>query len=118
MGGLLLSLLGCKQARAPEGVRTHAPIIVGSDFRPKMTRYVRPVYPEWARKEHIEGTLEYTVTIGKDGEVRNLSFVSGPRLLAPYAEAAVRQWRYEPALLNGLRVEVKTVLDVEFTLRQ
>jgi outer membrane biosynthesis protein TonB len=78
VGGLALSLVGCKRARAPEGVRTHAPIVVGSDFRPKMTRYVLPVYPEWARKAHIEGTLEYAVTIGKDGEVRDLSLVSGP----------------------------------------
>jgi protein TonB len=32
------------------------------------------------------------------------------------AETAVRQWRYEPTLLNGSPVEVLTVIDINFTL--
>jgi protein TonB len=31
---------------------------------------------------------------------------------------AVRQWRYQPTLLNGEPVEVVTTIDVVFTLAQ
>jgi len=55
---------------------------------------------------------------GKDGKVHDLSFVKGPKLLVPFAQAAVAKWRYEPAVLNVERVEVKTQIDVNFTLNQ
>jgi outer membrane biosynthesis protein TonB len=38
--------------------------------------------------------------------------------LVPAAQAAVKQWRYEPTLLNGVPVEVATRIDVNFTLSQ
>ena len=83
-----------------------------------MTRYVRPVYPNWARRQHIEGLVEFAATIGKDGSVRHLSLIEGPELLVPFARAAIGKWRYKPATLNGERVEVTTAISVNFTLRQ
>jgi len=83
-----------------------------------MTRYVRPVYPKWARVQHIEGRVEFVARIGKDGRVRDLSFVKGPKLLVPFAQAAIGKWRYKPTVLNGERVEIQTAISVNFTLRQ
>ena len=40
-----------------------------------------------------------------------------PRL-AQAALDAVRQWRYQPTLLNGQPVEVATTIDVTFALEQ
>ena len=54
--------------------------------------------------------------IGKEGEVKALELVSGPPELAPAAMDAVRQWVYQPTLLNGEPVEVTTAIDVNFTL--
>jgi protein TonB len=111
---LLLCLLGCQRSRS-----RHSEIFVGSILgEPKMIRYVRPVYPDWARKARLEGIVEFIGTVGKDGRVRDLSFVKGPRLLVPYAESAVHQWRYESPTLNGVPVEVKTQIHVPFTSRQ
>jgi protein TonB len=38
--------------------------------------------------------------------------------LAAAALDAVRQWRYQPTLLNGQPVEVVTAIDIRFELEQ
>jgi len=62
--------------------------------------------------------VQLTATIGKDGTVRNLEVIQGHPLLIPAALDAVRQWVYQPTLLNGQPVEVQTDIDVNFTLSQ
>jgi protein TonB len=42
--------------------------------------------------------------------------ISGHPLLVPSATEAVKQWVYQPTLLNGEPVEVVTQIDVNFTL--
>jgi len=54
--------------------------------------------------------------IQKDGLIGDLRVVSGPPMLADAAVEAVRQWRYRPYLLNGQPVEVRTTVNVVFTL--
>jgi protein TonB len=56
--------------------------------------------------------------IGKDGTIQTLNVISGHPLLAPAAVEAVKQWIYQPTLLNGNPVEVETEIDVNFTLAQ
>ena len=82
----------------------------------KLIRMVRPFYPSIARQAHIEGTVVLSAIIGNDGTVELLHYVSGPPLLVQAAIDAVRQWRYEPTLLNGRPVAVETTIKVIFTL--
>jgi hypothetical protein len=56
---------------------------IGSGSGPKMIRYVRPIYPVWARKQHVEGIVDLAGTIGKDGRIRNLVVLSGPPFWFP-----------------------------------
>ena len=56
--------------------------------------------------------------IGKDGTVQKLEVVSGDPALTQSALDAVRQWVYQPTLLNGEPVEVQTMIDVNYTLSQ
>ncbi len=77
---------------------------------------VSPEYPKKARKQHVEGVVRLHAIIGKDGAINELSVISGPDLLTGAAMKAVRQWRYEPTLLNGDPVEVDTTIDVIFAL--
>jgi protein TonB len=44
--------------------------------------------------------------------------LNGHPLLQQSALDAVRQWRYQPTLLNGEPVEVDTTIDVIFSLNQ
>jgi protein TonB len=50
------------------------------------------------------------------GVIANLTVLSGHPLLIPAALVAVRQWQYQPTLLNGAPIEVETTIDVTFTL--
>ena len=77
---------------------------------------VDPQYPAIARAARIQGTVVLAATISKMGIIENLRVVSGPPMLAPAAEAAVRTWRYRPYRLNGEPVEVETTVSVIFNL--
>jgi TonB family protein len=76
-----------------------------------------PHYPESAKKAKIQGKVALGAVIGKDGNIKNLRVLSGPRELQQSALDAVRQWVYRPYLLNGDPVEVKTTINVIYSLQ-
>lgn len=100
-----------KPAEKPMRIR-----VGGNVQAAKMIRQVMPVYPPLAKQAHISGTVVLHCTIGKDGSVQQVEFVSGPPLLMKSAMDAVQQWRYQPTLLDGRAVEVDTTISVNFTL--
>jgi TonB family protein len=77
-----------------------------------------PVYPPEAKKAKIQGTVVLDAIIGKDGTVEKLTVVSGPPALQTSSLDAVRQWIYKPFLLNGEPVEVKTTINVVYSLKK
>ena len=82
----------------------------------EIIRQVTPIYPPIAKTAHISGTVVLHAIIAKDGTIQELTYISGPPLLMRNAMDAVRQWRYNPTLLNGEPVEVDTTISVVFTL--
>jgi TonB family protein len=97
--------------------KTAGPIAVRADIMQKQVAHkVAPIYPEDAKKAQITGKVQLEAVIGKSGEVENLKVVSGPKELQRSALDAVRQWTYKPFLLNGAAVEVKTTIDVNYSL--
>jgi TonB family protein len=94
-------------------------IRVGSDVqKAKLVQHPEPVYPPLALQARISGVVRMNAIIGRDGTVQNLTLVSGHPLLVAAAMEAVKQWVYEPTLLNGQAVEVATLVEVEFSLSQ
>ncbi len=83
-----------------------------------LIRKVMPVYPALAKSARVQGTVEFTAIISKEGTIENLQLVRGHPLLVQAAKDAVLQWRYRPTLLNGQPVEVVTDIIVNFTLSQ
>jgi periplasmic protein TonB len=82
----------------------------------KLIKKPAPKYPPAAREAYIQGIVKFRAVIGKDGTIQNLTPVSGHPLLVQAALDAVKQWLYQPTLLNGEPVEVLTEIDVNFTL--
>jgi TonB family protein len=83
----------------------------------KIVYQPRPVYPDSARSERIQGRVSMDVVIRKDGTVDNLVVKSAPSNdLAWAALTAARQWRYKPVLADGQAVEADTTIDVNFQL--
>ncbi|HTB97187.1 MAG TPA: energy transducer TonB, partial [Terracidiphilus sp.] len=83
----------------------------------KITKKVQPHYPASAKKQRIQGRVLLDVIIGKDGTVENIKIKKSVSSdIDQSAIDAVRQWTYEPFLLNGNPVEVQTTVSVTFSL--
>ncbi|HWT66852.1 MAG TPA: TonB family protein [Terracidiphilus sp.] len=79
-----------------------------------LIRRTEPLYPKFARDNHINGTVVLGATITKAGAIQNLHVISGPTMLREAALSAVRTWRYRPYLLNNQPVEVQTTINIVF----
>lgn len=90
----------------------------GSTQQSKLTSQTPPSYPPLAKQARIQGVVHLQALIGADGRVQNLQVVSGHPLLVQAALDAVKTWTYQPTLVNGNPVPVKTDIDVNFTLSQ
>ena len=77
---------------------------------------VDPVYPEEAKQQGVEGTINLHVVFGREGVVQSLTPLSGPPLLVSAATNAVRQWRYSPTILGGQAMETEEDVTVLFRL--
>jgi TonB family protein len=92
-------------------------ITVGGNVQQSMlVSQVAPVYPPLAKAARIQGSVRLQVLLSREGEVSEVSVVSGHPLLVQAAVEAVKQWKYRTTLLNGQPVEVMTQVDVNFTL--
>jgi TonB family protein len=81
-----------------------------------LIKKIEPEYPDSARQKHVEGSVVLGAVIDKNGDVGQLSIVSGPTLLVPASLEAVRQWKYKPYLLNGEPLAMQTQITVLFLL--
>jgi len=120
MGGVLGGVIGgMGGAPPPPRPRQTGPIRVGGNVQSaRILNRVQPTYPPLARQTRISGTVRLHAIISKDGTIQQLEVISGHPLLQQSALDAVRQWRYQPTLLNGEPVEVDTTIDVIFSLNQ
>jgi TonB family protein len=94
---------------APQRIR-----IGGGIQESKLVNRVPPAYPPPAAQIRLSGAVHLDVIIDKEGRVANITVRGGHPLLVPAALEAVRQWVYQPTLLNGIPVEVVTQVDVYF----
>lgn len=104
---------------APPAPEPEGPMRVGGRIsEPRKLADARPTYPEVARRARIEGVVILEITVDRQGNVRNVDVLRGlPMGLTEAAVDAVRQWRYEPTLLDGRPIEVLIVVTVNFRLQ-
>jgi TonB family protein len=81
----------------------------------RLLKSVPPTYPELARSLRLAGDVTLDALITADGNVRDIKVVSGAVLLQQAAINAVRQWKYEPAQLDGKPVPMHLSLTVKFS---
>lgn len=116
MGGVIGGVIGGVPA-PPKPAQSRIKV-GGNVTAARILNRTNPVYPPLARQTRISGTVRLHAIIAKDGTVQQLEVLSGHPLLVQAALDAVRQWRYQPTLLNGEPVEVDTTVDVIFSLNQ
>jgi TonB family protein len=83
----------------------------------KRVRMVSPTYPDAARKRGIEGWVELAFTVQTNGTVDNVEIrnASPAEVFDDAAMRAVRQWRFEPVVRNGEKVEQRAMVRLKFS---
>ena len=103
---------------APPAVETGPIYITGDVRQPVKLKSPQPQYTEIARKARIQGVVILQTIIDKEGNITDVKILKGlPMGLADAAVDAVKQWKYEPATLNGKPVAVYFNLTVNFQLQ-
>ena len=83
---------------------------------PEGTQRVAPQYPDDARERHIDGTVIVAALVCEHGRVLDTRIRSSVPGLNEAAEAAVRQWIFEPARSGARAVSCWTDVPVKFSL--
>jgi TonB family protein len=88
------------------------------DYRLKPIKTVYPVYPNHLKEEGIAGAVTIKVLINERGEVKPVFSPIIVRQLHPeldkLALEAVKQWKYEPVLLQGKPIHFPTYITIIF----
>src|ERR1700746_2054760 len=102
---------------APSLLAALEPIAVPEELSARLLlQKVAPGYPEQALRSGLQGSVVLQALIGRDGYIRDLKLIRGSFLLGKAAYQAVRQWRYQPWIVNGRAVEAETLVTVDFVL--
>ena len=102
---------------APSLLAALEPVSLSEEIsRRLLLQKVLPSYPEQAVKARLQGPVVLQAWIGRDGTIQDLKLVRGSFLLGQAAYRAVKQWRYQPYLVNGRAVEAETFVTVDFRL--
>lgn len=85
--------------------------------KPALKHAPQPVYPEDLAKAGTVGGAIIELIIGADGSVRNATVLrSSHPEFANSAHAAVRQWQFAPAMKDGVAVESRWRVAVNFSV--
>jgi hypothetical protein len=98
---------------APEPGRTvaHHPARLQAG---KLVSYVWPSYPRPGIRDEATETVKVLATIGRFGQVVDVKRVSGSSSLLPAAMSAIRQWHFQPTLLNERPVQAMQNVTIEY----
>jgi protein TonB len=111
-----LSALIARSGLQPAAPKPERPI--GGEVKAaRLISSVPPAYPPLARSQGVEGDITLDALIDETGRVTKIKTISGPELLQQAAAAAVRQWKYEPAALDGKAVPMHLTVTVKFRTR-
>jgi TonB family protein len=88
---------------------------VGGEVQPaRLIRAVLPAYPQLAKSNRVAGDVTLDALIDASGNVNDVSVISGPVFLREAAKVALKQWKYEPARLDGKPTAMHLTVTVKF----
>jgi protein TonB len=89
---------------------------IGPIKPPKLLKHVDPIYPEIARQAKVEGVVILEAMTDLYGRIASVKILRSIPLLDQAAVDAVRQWVYEPPVIEGRKREMIFTTTVRFTL--
>jgi protein TonB len=104
----------------PPPAAVREPVRVGGQIRePLLVRRIEPVYHPLAVRANIRGTVILEAIVDKEGHVADVRVLrSAHRLLDEAALEAVRQWQYQPLVLNGIPERFMLTVVLTFNLTE
>ncbi len=100
----------------PEDISIGAVEVVGELAPPRLLKYVDPRYPEIARQARVEGHVILAVRTDVFGRVEAFKVLRSIPLLDQAAVDCVKQWVYEPLLVDGQPRKAAFTVTVRFEL--
>ena len=94
------------------------PIALSAQQPPKLIKKVNPKYPPEALKSGVSGKVVLEATTSREGDVTDAVVIDGHPLLNPAALDALRQWKYKPYILKGVKKPVKFTVVMNFKLHK
>ncbi|MGB8960095.1 MAG: energy transducer TonB [Candidatus Aminicenantales bacterium] len=116
--GIVANLLGADLYGLVGKPAEPALLAVGEVKPPRLVRRIEPAYPELARQARAEGVVILEATTDIYGRVAAVRVLRSLPLLDGAAVDAVRQWVYEPLLVNGRPRPVTFTVTVRFVLKK
>jgi protein TonB len=116
-GGVVGGVVGGLPSEAPPPP-ARVVRIGGQLKEPKKVRHVQPVYPDLAVQSRVSAVVILEAEVDTRGYVRTVRVLRGHPLFDDAALEAVKQWRYQPLLLNGEPTGFILTVTLTFNLQQ
>ena len=107
IGGVLGGVLG---GTLPD----EQPVFVSGKHVPKLIRQVKPEYPPEAYSARMQSVVVVEATTDIYGRVNRARIISGNPVFNEAALAAVRQWLYEPYIVDGIPRPIIFIMSITF----
>lgn len=92
------------------------PVMLASIKKPKLIKKVDPRYPKEAVDKGIMGKVVLEAVTGIYGIVREVEVIEGDAALSKAAVKALKQWVYEPYIIDGVPKPVRFTVVMNFRL--
>lgn len=107
-------------------MRTPPPAPRAAPTRPEIaldvepTVRIQPQYPPRALRAGIEGSVTVEFTIDTDGSVKDPEIVDAdpPRIFDDAVLRAIRRWKFEPEIVDGVAIEKRARQVIRFRLQR
>jgi TonB family protein len=108
-----------KKPARPEGEKPSpgAEAKTGEVLVPTLIKRVDPVYPEAARKAGIQGIVLLEATTDEQGNVAKVRILKSVPELDQAAVDSLKQWKYEPMIVEGKAKGVVFTVTIKFALK-
>lgn len=91
-------------------------LLLASELTPVVQ--IPPQYPLHAKRRHLEGYVDVEFTVDREGRVADPKILAAdpPNVFERAVLQALRHWRFEPRLVDGLAVVVRAKQRIDFNL--
>jgi protein TonB len=85
---------------------------------PKKIQDIRPEFPKEAQAVDLSGIVIVELFLDETGTVVDARLMRPIPMLEEAAMAAVKQWRFQPTIIDGRPVPARLTVTVNFTLQK